>query len=195
MLTQLTTVKDRLGILPADTQYDAMLTRCIQGVSGRFDRECGRTFARTEGATHEFPARAREIIPTCYPIESVSKFELKESEADGWVEQAGVEYLIRSRCVVSLASSLGGGPEYQLGRITYTGGYVLPGTTPGAGQTALPADLEYAATEQVAVWFYNKEKLGLIRHWPNAATYVVISQQPLLPFVGPTLRRYQRGVV
>ncbi len=195
MLTQLSTVKDRLGILPADTQYDAMLTRCIQGVSARFDRECGRTFARTEGATHEFPARAREIIPACYPIESVSKFELKESEGDGWVEQTGVEYLIRSQCVVSLASSLGGGPEYQLGRITYAGGYVLPGTTPGAGQTALPADLEYAATEQVAVWFYNKEKLGLIRHWPNTGTYVVISQQPLLPFVSATLRRYQRWAV
>ena len=30
MLTQLTTVKDRLGILPADRQYDALLTRCIE---------------------------------------------------------------------------------------------------------------------------------------------------------------------
>jgi hypothetical protein len=32
-----------------------------------------------------------------------------------------------------------------LGRVTYTGGYVLPGASPGAGQTALPDDLESAA--------------------------------------------------
>ncbi len=195
MLTQLSTVKDRLGILPADTQYDAMLTRCIEGVSARFDRECGRTFARTVGATHEFPGRTREIIPACYPIESVSKFELKEDESKGWVEQTGVEYLIRARCVVSLASCMSSAGVSALGRITYTGGYVLPGAVPGAGQTALPSDLEHAAVEQVAAWFYNKEKLGLIRHWPNTGTYVVISQQPLLPFVSATLRRYQRWAV
>ena len=37
--------------------------------------------------------------------------------------------------------------------MTLTGGYVLPGTTPSAGQTALPDDLEQAAVEQVAYWF------------------------------------------
>ncbi len=191
MLTQLATVKDRLGILPADTQYDAMLTRCIQAVSGRFDRECGRRFARNASATHEFPGRAREIMPECYPVESVARFELKETEVDGWVERTGVEYLLRSWCVVSLGSALSS-VEYSVGRITYSGGYVLPGTTPGGGQTGLPADLEFAASEQVASWFYNKEKIGLIRHWPNTGTYVVLSQQPLLPMVGATLKRYQR---
>ena len=79
-----------------------------------------------------------------------------------------------------------------MARVTYTGGYVLPGTSPGSGQTALPADVEQAATEQVAAWFYNKEKLGLVRHWPSSGTYVVLSQQPLLPGVAATLRRYQR---
>jgi len=37
--------------------------------------------------------------------------------------------------------------------VTYTAGYVLPGDTPAAGQTALPDDLEQAAVEQVAYWF------------------------------------------
>lgn len=32
-------------------------------------------------------------------------------------------------------------------RVTYTGGYVLPGAQVGAGQAALPADLESAAVE------------------------------------------------
>jgi hypothetical protein len=40
-----------------------------------------------------------------------------------------------------------------LGRLTYTGGYVLPGTAPGAEQKVLPADVEDAAIEQVRFGF------------------------------------------
>ncbi len=143
---------------------------------------------------HEFPGRAREVLPACYPVEAVTKFELKTSESEGWVEQTGVEYLLRSGCIISLSLPLGL-VEGSVGRVTYTGGYVLPGSVPGAGQTALPADLEHAAIEQVAAWFYNKEKIGLVRHWPNTGTYVVLSQQPLLVSVLATLRRYQRWMV
>ena len=194
MLTQLSTVKARLSILPGDTMQDDVLTRAIQGVSARFNGETGRVLARTVGATHEFPASEKEVLPPCYPIEAVTKFELKDSEAAGWVEQSDVSYVVRRGCVISLAAPLGS-LSTQLARVTYTGGYVLPGTTPGAGQTALPADLENAATEQVCAWFYNREKLGLIRHWPSSGTYVVLSQMPLLMWVAATLRRYQRWVV
>ena len=94
MLTQLATVKQGLGISEIDVQYDAVLTTAIQAISARFDKECSRTFARTTNATHEFPADDTEILPAHYPIESVTKFELKEHETDGWVEQTDVEYLI-----------------------------------------------------------------------------------------------------
>ena len=194
MLTQLTTVKSRLGISAADTTQDDLLTRAIQAVSARFDGETGRTLERTVGAMHEFPGSEMEVLPPCYPVEAVTKFELKESESAGWVEQVGVEYLVRRSCVISLVCRLSAFST-QLGRVTYTGGYVLPGTTPAAGQTALPKDLESAATEQVAVWYQNRDKLGLIRHWPSSGTYLVLSQLPLLSWVAVTLRRYQRWVV
>ena len=72
----------------------------------------------------------------------------------------------------------------------------VPGrTSPGPGQTALPADVEHATSDQVAAWFSNRERVGFIRHWPNTGTYSVISQLPLLPFVLSTLRRYQRWLV
>ena len=194
MLTQLTTVKARLAIAPADVSQDDLLTRAIEAVGARFDRECGRTFERTVGAQHRFPACETEIIPACYPIEGVAKFELKLNEAEGWQEQLGVDYLIRSASVVSLVLPLRPfGPA--VGRLTYTGGYVPPGTVVGEGQRALPKDLENATTEQVAVWFQNKDKLGLIRHWPSGGTYLVLSQLPLLPWVAVTLRRHQRWVV
>jgi hypothetical protein len=198
MLTQLTTVKARLGITPADVTQDDLLTRAIQAISARFDHECNRTLARTVGATQEFGARELEIVARCYPVESVSKLEVKTSEAEGWVEQTGVECLVRLGCIVCLTAPLWSISERivpVVARVTYTGGYVLPGTAPGAGQTALPADLESAAVEQVAVWHQQKDKLGLVRHWPSGGTYLVFSQLPLLPQVVAMLRPYRRWAI
>src|SRR5215510_10463777 len=92
MLTQLSTVKSRLGIEEFDVQYDGILTNAIRAVSARFDKECNRTLARTVDAVEEFDTEEREIGVACYPIETVSKFELKSNEAEGWVEQSGVEF-------------------------------------------------------------------------------------------------------
>jgi hypothetical protein len=197
MLTQLTTVKARLGLVVGDATYDDLLTRAIEAVSVRFDRECNRTFARTVGVTQEFGATDAEIVARCYPIEAVTKLELKTSEAEGWVEQSGAAYVLRGGCVISLSVPLS--PAFrvawigpQVGRVTYTGGYVVPGTTPGTGQTALPADLESAAVEQVAAWFQQKDKLGLKNYWPKDGVYLAFIQLPLLPQVTAIIRHYQR---
>jgi hypothetical protein len=68
----------------------------------------------------------------------------------------------------------------------------MPDTTPGAGQTALPSDLEQAAVEQVAYWFQNRDKLGLLRHRPNQGTYIQLANLDLLPSVSAVLNRYIR---
>ena len=88
MLTQLATVKTRLAIIITD--YDDILTNAIKAVSARFDKECNRTLARSTGTTEEFSADQTEILVPGYPIESVTKFELKSNETDGWSEQTGV---------------------------------------------------------------------------------------------------------
>src|SRR3989449_7385303 len=129
MLTQLSTVKTRLALTVTD--YDGILTNAIKAVSDRFDKETNRMLARTSTATHEFDASDTEIVPPIYPIESVTKFELKSNETDGWTEQTGVKYLIRRACVLSLQSplsSLLSSTSPALARLTYTGGYVLPGS-------------------------------------------------------------------
>src|SRR5208282_3620743 len=103
MLTQLSTLKARLAIPDTDQQYDALLTNAIKSVSARFDKETNRTLARTENATHEFDPDDTEILVPCYPIESVTQFELKTTESEGWVEQPLPDFLIRSACIISLA--------------------------------------------------------------------------------------------
>jgi len=200
MIAQLATVKARLEIVASDATHDDLLTRAIEAVSARFDRECNRTLARTDGFTQEFPAIDTEIIARCYPIEKVIRFELKRTEAEGWVEQTSVSFLLRQGCVMSLNAPLSYIPvvaalEPQLARVTYTGGYVMPGEVPGPGQTALPADLASAAVEQVAVWYQQRDKLGLVRYWPSGGTFLVFTQLPLLPEVSAVLRSYERWAV
>src|SRR2546425_2869411 len=190
MLTQLITVKSRLAITVTD--YDDLLTSAIKAVSNRFDKECNRNLARTVAATHEFDASDTQILPPCYPVETVTKFELKANETDGWTEQTGVQYLLRRQCVISLNSPLSSLRSPRVGRVTYTGGYVLPGDTPAAGQTALPDDLEQAAVEQVAYWFRNRDQSGLVRSWPHDGTYEVFPQLDLLLEVRVVLKKYER---
>ncbi len=193
MITQLTTVKSRLAIPDADTSHDALLTSVIKTVSARLDKETNRTLARTENATFEFDPADTEISPPLYPIETVTRWETKSSESEGWLEQPAPDYVIRSACIISLHAPLSTlyAPR-SLARLTYTGGYVLPGDTPAAGQTPLPDDLEQAAVEQVAFWYQKRDQLGIRISWPSGGTYQQFSAQDLLPSVQSILEKYRR---
>src|SRR5688572_19069332 len=188
LLAQLTTVKTRLGI--TDTTDDTLLTNLIEFASARFERETNRSLDRSVSTTEEFPADQTEVLVARFPLEGVTSFHLKENETDGWVLQSDIDYLIRRACVISLSAPLG--TKYEQARVTFTGGYVLPGTTPGAGQTALPDDLEHACVEQVAYWYQNRHRLGLLSMPAEGRTFFNIQQLDLLPQVASVLKRYER---
>jgi hypothetical protein len=84
----------------------------------------------------------------------------------------------------------------SLARLTYTGGYLLPGTPPPdppvAACQGLPDGLENACIEQVAWWFINREHLGLKTFWPSGAAYQLFATQDLLDSVKTTLSHYRR---
>ena len=191
MLATLSSIKSRLGI--TDTTDDTLLTNLIKFASGRFDRDCNRLFARQVTATDEFPANACELRPARYPVESVSAFHLKSDETTGWVEHTNVDYLIRKACVVSLFVPLGSAMEVV--RVTYTGGYVLPGTSPGSGQTALPDEIEQGCIEQAAFWYQRRHQLGLTSVPAEGRSFYAIAQINLLPQVSSVLAKYSRYVL
>jgi hypothetical protein len=196
MITQPATLKARLAIPDADTTNDALLTAAIKAVSARFDKETNRNLARTVGFQQEFDSADTELLASCYPIETVTRWETKSTESEGWLEQPAPDYLIRQSCVISLRFPLSTiNSPVSTSRLTYTGGYVLPGTTAGAGQTPLPDDLERAAVEQVAYWFQNKSNIGLRISWPSGGTYQQFAAQDLLPSVQAVLGKYQRWVL
>lgn len=193
MLTQLSTMKRRLAIPESDPQHDALLTAAIEAVGTLFDSVTHRRLARGEDLTHEFSADLAEICVPCYPVETVAQFEINSNDLIGWTLVDPPDYLLRQGCVISLRTVLG--TAYQQARVTYSGGYVLPGSIPAAGQTALPADLEHAAVEQVASWFLHRDKVGLVRNWPSGGIYQQFVAGPLLPQVEAILARHRRWVV
>ncbi len=197
MLSTLLALKSRLSIPDTDPQYDDLLTNTLEALSARFDQETNRTIARTINTTFEFDPTDSEICVPVYPIESVSKFELKTTEAEGWVEQTGIDYLIRRACIISLPAPLNLQPatfnfQQSIARVTYTGGYVLPGNTPSAGQTPLPSDLEQACIEQAAAWFLRRDMLGLDTSWPKGGILQRFSKLDLLLPVKRVLDTYRR---
>jgi hypothetical protein len=197
MLAQLTSIKSRLGILPEDTTNDALLTSAIQAVSARFDAETCRTLSRTVDFRQEFDADTTEIIAACFPIESVAEFEFKTSETSGWQQLTpSPDFLIRSSGIISLPSSFSLYPlSLSLCRVTYSGGYVLPGDIPAPGQIPLPADLESAAIEQIVFWFQTRDHVGVNHQWPKGGTYEQFADLDLLPSVRAILAKYRRLIL
>jgi len=105
--------------------------------------------------------------------------------------QSDVDYLLSpQKCVVEFSEPLGS--VRQLGRVSYTGGYILPGATPTGNQIALPDDIEQACIEQVAYWYSRLSQLGL----PSISSEAGIVQQfqstDLLPQVSAVLKHYER---
>lgn len=191
MITQLQTVKTRLGLSESDVADDAILTNAILAIGGRFELECNRQFARSATATFAFRADEMDILVDRFPLESVSKFELKESEAAGWVEQTDIVYLFNhTKSIIELSIALG--TSRQMARVTFAGGYVMPGDTVGTGQTALPDALEQAAVEQVVYWFQNKDRLGITTVSAEGGSISQFAALNLLPSVVPVLKKFER---
>jgi hypothetical protein len=193
MLTTLSNVKSRLGLEAFAPDDDALLTNLLKHVSARFASECNRVFEYGAGLTCEFRADQWNIVVDHPPIELVSQFDLKTTEAEGWVLQSSIDYLLSAaRSVIELSQRLG--TSRQFARVTYTGGYILPGTLASAGQTALPDDIEQACIEQVAYWYQRRAQLGLVSISSGDSTVQQFQSSDLLPQVAAVLAHYERWV-
>lgn len=196
MLCELLTLKTRLGLPEADVVDDEILTNFILGVSGRFAKECNRQFAYAAAATYEFRADEMDLVVDRPPIVTVASFHLKANETDGWVAQTGIDYLLNTtKSIIELAACLG--TSRELGKVTFAGGYVLPGGTVSAGQTALPDEIEQACVEQCAYLYQNRQRLGLSNISGAGGSVTkdlvsVVNPATFLPDVQAVLKKYER---
>jgi hypothetical protein len=191
MLTTLDKVKVRLGIAVGDLQYDALLQAWIAAAAGGFERYCGRGLLRKVDHVQKYEAHRMFVPLDLYPVEGESiAFELRQFGAGSGAAVANVNYgLSPAGSSVELAVPLGA--PGQVVAMKYTGGYVQSGGVVGAGQFALPADLENAATEHVASWFMRRDQVGL-SSW-SAGGYIGghLVGGPLLASVQAVLDSYR----
>ena len=193
MLTQLSTLKARLGLETFDTTDDNVLTNLLKLVSSRFAADCNRIFDYGAGLIFEFQANQLNLVVNRPPIQLVTAFDLKTTEAEGWVAQTGIDYLLSpQKTLIELPMPLG--TSRQVGRVTYTGGFILPGGTPTGSQIALPDDLEQACIEQVAYFYQRRTQLGLVSINSGSGLVQQYQSSDLLPQVQAVLKHYERWV-
>jgi hypothetical protein len=194
MLTQLSTIKTRLAIDPYDIKDDPLLTNLIALVSARFDNQTNRKLTYTQNTTDEFQGDETELRLSHYPIDEAQPitFQRLTKASEGWQAAPGAEYVLRAGCILSLLSELGR-PQEQI-RVTYSGGYVLPGSNPppSTNNPQLPDDLQYSCIEQCAYLFQNKDRLGLAMVAAEGGRIQQFPRIDLLPSVSAVLAKYER---
>lgn len=189
MLTTLTNFKLRAGL--TGTEDDTLITALCNAVESQFNAWCNRVFARSATAEYIFPADRVAILLPHYPVESVTGLYLRDSSAASWVEQTGLLHELDATAgILTLMSPLGG--AYQRARAVYAGGYVLPGTSPGTGQTALPLEVEQAAIEQALHLYHRRHDLRFTDTAGQGVAARQLREVDLLPSVVTYLQTYRR---
>lgn len=154
--------------LQGDTDFDAALTTMGLGVAARFAQYCNRIWPFATGQTYTTNADRMRLILPAFPIVQVTKVEVRDDLAIGFVDQgppASVIFNLREEAgLVEFAGYLGGG--FSRLRLTYDGGYWFDATDNGSGSqptgsTLLPADLQFAWLLQCEWVWNNRDRLGV----------------------------------
>ena len=194
MLTTLSTLKSRLSIDPFDIKDDTLLTNLILLVTARFDNQCNRKLAYAQNITDDFHGDETELRPSHYPIDESQAitFQRITKASEGWQSVTDAEYVLRAGCVISLISEIGR-PKEQI-RVTYSGGYVLPGSNnqPSTNNPQLPDDLQQSCIEQCAYLYQNKDRLGLVMVAQEGGRIQQLPKIDFLPSVASVLAKYER---
>lgn len=108
----------------AGTEWDSAIAAIGKGSALALQRHCNRQFARAVADTYECSADRAHVVLPRYPVEAVTKIEIRRSLTEGWVELTDV--IVNQNLAggfLLFGSDLGSYDERL--RITYTGGYWL----------------------------------------------------------------------
>ncbi len=193
MITSVARCKIRCGIGGADVTQDDLLTFLIGDVTRRFEQWLGRSLHRTVGCKDEFAASETKLLVRTPPIEEVTAWETKETEAGGWAALATApDYILwADKTIVLLKEPQGS--YMELLRVTYNGGYVFQDEVPGVGEVALPAWYEEAAVTQVAHLWQLRDKINVTRVDASTGIQWSIADVELVPNVRSELAQKRRS--
>jgi hypothetical protein len=108
------------------TTYDGAIAALGRGVAARFESQCNRRFGRVVADAFVTSADRRHLVLPRYPVEAVTKLELRETLAGGWVDQGDIDDCVDiwdpTSGIVHLPAPLSQARGAQL-RVTFTGGF------------------------------------------------------------------------
>ena len=192
--------------LVADTTYNNVLAHIGLGTAKSFDNATGKKFKRGVSVMEQFSFSRRTIVVAHTPIESISKLEVKYSEAEGWIDLTtglglclvdNVEGFVKIPDDFWRVSGQYRSNPPGLGRLTLTGGYWYDPTDSGTGilptgAYLLPEDLKLGWLLQCQHLWVNRDNLGITWSPTGEAhdTRKSLLNVKMLPSVSHTLTEY-----
>lgn len=193
-IATLAEVKADLAI--ADTTDDAVLTRWLEGLQGRFDACCGRRFLYSSEETEILDGGVKSLFVRRWPIASMSAVAIDVDQ--DWTDEDNVldsdDYIVEHRRGALLyGRGFAPWPEgRQCIRLVYAGGFV---TNLGAAASYVDAyelqTLKRAFLMQGEFEWRNRRTLGLSQVSQNG-TALSIAPAALLPDVASALASLAR---
>ena len=172
------------------------ISNLIALVTARFDNQTNRKLAYAQNTTDDFQGDETELRLSRYPIDETQPitFQRLTKASEGWQAISDAEYVLRAGCIISLISEIGRWKQ-QI-RVTYSGGYVLPGSNPppSTPNPQLPDDLQQSCVEQCAYLYQNKDRLGLAMVAQEGGRIQQFPKIDFLPSVASVLSKYERWV-
>lgn len=144
-LTNLSDVKESLGIASSVTTYDNLIIRKINQATKAIENYCGRRFAATAYTNIEYDAtNTDQLILRQRPVVSFTSLDIRDSglNYDSWETIDSELYFVdENAAVIDLMFNARG--RWNRYRVSYTAGY-----------TTIPDDLAEACAS-LACYYYN----------------------------------------
>jgi hypothetical protein len=197
MLLQIADIKTQLGV---GAEFDSILTPIVAGVTGLFETYCNRTLIVPAAAVTEYLAGGCNLIQlAAYPVVAITT--LKEV-------YGGFDFTSATALVADTDYRIvGGGEKGVIQRMyanfpegldtvqaVYRGGYTAAGSSPGAGEKAIPADLKEIAILAACILFKRRDDIGLNSISAMGGSVSVFAELGFPPIVKSTLDAMYRRI-
>lgn len=191
-IVTLAEMKAELGL--TDTNDDAVLTKWMNGLQGRFDDECQRPLLRGADIEELFDGGSSWLFLARFPVESIASVHVSADQ--DWSDAnklAAADYVLNKPRGRLMVAGIGDAwPEgAQNIRVVYTGGFVACDGNVAAGQMAMPEAIRRAFFMQLGFEWRNRLNLGKANISMQGQS-VQIAEARLLREVRDVLELYRR---
>lgn len=189
MALQLEGLADNDGVIPDSRRF--FIELMIDAVTARMERECDREFLKPATATAELCGgyEQRWLALRRWPVTKAEITSIKEARDGDFDAATAIEptaYQVTPEgLVIHLSRNWADGPQSV--QVVHKGGlarYV----------GAVPADLRYGATRQVATWWQRRNDLGVSGKAVQGANVTLFFQGGLVEELKALIPHYRRRV-